>query len=96
MSVLDEDIGHPAYKPDKDLVEALMACINRETNRLTVGNLFGSLLVVMRMVIYSQKTIRQPDRNAVRGLIQMMALYIGKPPTNADDPSLTLRRNLNG
>lgn len=86
--VLNEDVGHPAYKPDKDMVEELIHVVNKHRARLTIGNQFGSMLVVMRMIIWAPTP--KPTFNAIRGICQMIALYIGKPPKVDESPDLTI------
>lgn len=82
MGVLDEDVGHPAYRPDKDLVDAMVALINREQSRLTVGNIFGSLLVAMRVVLWDGG-MRKPSQDAMRQLMLMATKYLATPPRAA-------------
>jgi hypothetical protein len=84
MGVLDEDVGHPAYRPDSDLVEELLAVIGRHKSRLTLGGIFGSLLVCLRVVIFAP--MRSATRTAVPvtpdtmiQLLTMMNQYLSRP-----------------
>lgn len=89
MGVLDEDVGHPAYRPDKDLVDALLAAINRDQSRMTIGNIFGSLLVVMRAILWDGGR-RKPSPQAMRDLMMIATRYLATPP-RAEGPRLDPR-----
>ena len=90
--VLNEDIGHPAYKPDKDMVDELRAVINRHSSRLTIGNQFGSLLVALRLVLWAQSTAPQPTTSQLHQLMLLLTSYLVRRPKQAEDPSLIIRR----
>lgn len=90
--VLNEDVGHPAYKPDGDLVDELRAVLDKHSSRLAIGNMFGSLLVCLRLVIFAQTNRSRPSASAVHGLVMMAAEYLSKRPTQADDPGLAIRK----
>jgi len=90
--VLREDIGHPAFHPDRDLVDELMSVVNRNSERLTVGNIFGSLLVVMRASLFSRTTGgRHVTNDQVRDLCVMAARYLSRPPRR-EGPTLSMEQ----
>lgn len=90
--VLREDIGHPEFHPDRDLVDDLMSVVNRNAARLTVGNIVGSLLVVMRATLFSRTwSGRQITLGQVRAVCLMASKYLAKSPRA--DSGLELRQH---
>jgi len=82
--VLDEDIGHVSFRPDKDLVDELISVVNKHTGRLRVGNIFGSLLVLLRAEIMTMR----PTRNQIHDMCILAAQYLSRPPRK--DPGLRI------
>lgn len=81
MGVIDEDVGHPAFRPDGDLLEELLAVLNKHQARLRYGNLIGSLLCAVRCVMHARRQGQRPlDAAGARGIIMMAAQYLARPP----------------
>jgi hypothetical protein len=74
--------------PDQDLIDDLVKTVNRHISRMTVGNVFASLMVVASSVIHSKLAGRPPSPSAISGLCQLAAHFLAKPQKPANPKSI--------
>lgn len=78
-------------EPDQDLIDDLVKTVNRHGDRLNMGSVFASLMVVASTAIHSGMGGRMPDRRALWGLCQFAVGFLAKPHKPAN-PKTVIHR----